>query len=101
MLPIAHIQHLPASGAALSCQRSPAGAPAANKTYFCDAASTTCFALVATPSNYSAHKSYCSGTLNGALVAHSSREKQLLVGSQPGLMARGWWAARCGCGCCA
>ena len=57
-----------------------AGAQPANKTYFCDAATSNCFVVVAAPRNYSSQKSYCSDVLSGTLVAHSSREKQLLVG---------------------
>jgi hypothetical protein len=56
-----------------------AGAPAANKTYFCDAGTSTCFSLLAAPLPYNDHKSYCGSTLNGALVAYGSRDKQLLV----------------------
>jgi hypothetical protein len=36
--------------------------------------------VVTAPRNYSSQKSYCSDVLSGALVSHSSREKQLLVG---------------------
>jgi hypothetical protein len=56
-----------------------AGAPAANKTYFCDAGTATCFSLLATSLAYSQHKTHCSSTLNGALIAYGSRDKQLLV----------------------
>ena len=57
-----------------------AGAPAANKTYFCDAGTATCFSLLAAPLAYSQHKSTCASALNGVLVAYGSRDKQLLVG---------------------
>jgi hypothetical protein len=63
-----------------TCRLGCAGAPTANKTYFCDAATSNCFVVVAAPRNYSSQKSYCSDVLSGTLVAHSSREKQLLVG---------------------
>ena len=46
--------------------------------------------VVAVPRNYSSQKSYCRDVLSGTLVAHSSREKQLLVG---GTDRRCWgWA---------
>ena len=65
-----------------------AGAPhPGNKTYFCDAATATCYSLAATPRNYTQHKDYCASTLNGALVAYGSREKQMLVGGT-GRLAR-------------
>ncbi len=41
--------------------------------------------MAATPRNYSQHKDYCSSALNGALVALSSREKQMLVGGAASL----------------
>ncbi len=68
------------------------GAQPANKTYFCDAGTSTCFAVVSAPRNYSGQKSYCSDKLSGTLVAHNNREKQLLVGGPC------WWC--CCCCCC-
>ena len=58
----------------------PAGVPQTNKTYFCDALNGNCYIVVSTlaSSNYSVAKTYCEA-INGGLVSHSSREKQLLV----------------------
>ena len=57
----------------------------ANKTHFCDAASSVCFFLAATPRNYTNQKQWCADNLSGTLVSYSSREKQMLVRGQ-GLM---------------
>lgn len=58
----------------------PAGAPATNRTYFCDASNGNCFIVISTlgNSNYSVAKAYCEG-IQGGLVSYSGREKQLLV----------------------
>jgi hypothetical protein len=57
----------------------PTGAPAANKTYFCDSATSNCYIVVTLgSSNFSVAKDYCEA-IGGGLVSHSSREKQLQV----------------------
>ena len=71
------------------------GAPAANRTYFCDASDANCYIVIRTlDSNFSDAKSYCE-SVSGGLVSYSSREKQLLVGgavAATALNARVWEA---------
>jgi hypothetical protein len=65
--------------ARLSIAVACAGAPTANKTYFCDAGSGNCYTRNPA-ANYSDAAALCE-SLPGQLVAYSSREKQLLVGA--------------------
>jgi hypothetical protein len=55
-----------------------AGAPLANRTYFCDPGDNNCYSLVSTKLPYVNASNFCEG-MSGQLVAYSSREKQLLV----------------------
>ena len=56
----------------------PAGAPAANKTFFCDAEGVSCFSRSSAPLNFSSASATCT-RLKGSLVLPTTAAKQLAV----------------------